>query len=64
MRKKLYLLFALSLVLPATSSKAEAQVVYPLPPPNAKVFFPGEACEPGCLLSWCDCTIMPPIIIT
>lgn len=28
MRKKLYLLFALSLVLPATSSKAEAQVVY------------------------------------
>lgn len=61
MKKKLYLLFALSLFLPASPTKVEAQIV--LPRPNALVVIPGDPCE-GCILGVCNCTINGPIIIS
>ncbi|WKW11804.1 hypothetical protein Strain138_001070 [Pseudogemmatithrix spongiicola] len=60
MKKSLYMLFAVSLFLPAPASKAEAQI--PLPPPNALQVIPGDFCE-GCILNVCNCVINSPIII-
>lgn len=64
MRTVLSVLFVLGLLLPAPTKTAEAQIIIPLPPPNASTQVIGDPCERCWLAAGCNCTLMPPIIVS
>ena len=59
--KRLFCALALAGALTAPSSTVDAQT--PLPRPNAFTIQLGEECS-DCLLGFCNCTILGPIIVT
>lgn len=63
MKNVLCMLLAVGLLVPAPTTKAEAQIiVIPMPKPNATMWVLGEPCERCFYAAGCNCTIMPPII--